>query len=90
VAADIAAAEGNLKQATLTADAAYYAQQQNAEVTARAKLVAAFIDSRVGLALAGQPAVVDGELNPKATAEIRKQIVGIANFIAQAYVDVHL
>jgi signal transduction histidine kinase len=68
----------------------YFTQQQNAEVTARAKLVAAFIDSRVGLALAGQPAVVDGELNPKATAEIRKQIVGIANFIAQADVDVNL
>ena len=50
----------------------YFTQQQNAEVTARAKLVAAFIDSRVGIALEGQPAVVDGQLNPRATAEIRK------------------
>jgi regulator of protease activity HflC (stomatin/prohibitin superfamily) len=31
VASDIAAAQGKLKQATLGADAAYYAQQQNAE-----------------------------------------------------------
>jgi hypothetical protein len=68
----------------------YFTQQQNAEVTARAKLVAAFIDSRVGIALEGQPAVVDGRLNSKATTELRKQIVGIANFLAQADVDVNL
>jgi len=45
VAADIAAADGRLKQATLAADAAYYAQQQNAEAllaerTAKAKAIA--------------------------------------------------
>jgi regulator of protease activity HflC (stomatin/prohibitin superfamily) len=45
VAADIAAAEGRLKQAKLAADAAYYAQQQNAEAllaerTANAKAIA--------------------------------------------------
>lgn len=45
VAADIAAAEGRLKQAQLGADAAYYAQQQNAEAilaerTAKAKAIA--------------------------------------------------
>jgi regulator of protease activity HflC (stomatin/prohibitin superfamily) len=44
VASDIAAAEGKLKQATLSADAAYYAQQQNAEAllaerTAKAKAI---------------------------------------------------
>jgi len=68
----------------------YFTQQQNAEVTARAKLVAAFIDSRIAIALEGQPAVVDGQLNPRATVEMRKQIKGIANFIAQADVDVNL
>jgi regulator of protease activity HflC (stomatin/prohibitin superfamily) len=45
VAADIAASDGKLKQATLAADAAYYAQQQNAEAllaerTAKAKAIA--------------------------------------------------
>jgi regulator of protease activity HflC (stomatin/prohibitin superfamily) len=45
VAADIAAAEGRLKQAQLGADAAYYAQQQNSEAilaerTAKAKAIA--------------------------------------------------
>jgi regulator of protease activity HflC (stomatin/prohibitin superfamily) len=44
VAAEIAAAEGKLKQAVLGADAAYYAQQQNAEAllaerTAKAKAI---------------------------------------------------
>jgi len=44
VAADIAAAEGRLNQAKLAADAAYYAQQQNAEAilaerTAKAKAI---------------------------------------------------
>jgi regulator of protease activity HflC (stomatin/prohibitin superfamily) len=44
VAADIASSEGKLKQAQLAADAAYYAQQQNAEAllaerTARAKAI---------------------------------------------------
>jgi len=44
VAADIAAAEGRLKQAQLGADAAYFAQQQNAEAllaerTAKAKAI---------------------------------------------------
>ena len=44
VAADIAAAEGRLNQARLGADAAYYAQQQNAEAilaerTAKAKAI---------------------------------------------------
>jgi signal transduction histidine kinase len=70
----------------------YFTQQQNADVTARAKLVAAFIDSRVGIALKqyGGPAVVDGHLNPYAAAEIRRQIQGAANFIAQADIDVDL
>jgi regulator of protease activity HflC (stomatin/prohibitin superfamily) len=45
VASDIAASDGKLKQATLGADAAYYAQQQNAEAllaerTAKAKGIA--------------------------------------------------
>ncbi|HVT07652.1 MAG TPA: prohibitin family protein [Polyangia bacterium] len=45
VASDIAAADGRLKQAQLAADAAYYAQQQNAEAilaerTAKAKGIA--------------------------------------------------
>jgi regulator of protease activity HflC (stomatin/prohibitin superfamily) len=45
VASDIAAAEGHLKQAQLAADAAFYAQQQNAEAilaerTAKAKAIA--------------------------------------------------
>jgi hypothetical protein len=45
VASDIAAADGRLKQAQLGADAAYYAQQQNAEAilterTAKAKAIA--------------------------------------------------
>jgi regulator of protease activity HflC (stomatin/prohibitin superfamily) len=45
VASDIAAAEGKLKQTTLAADAAYYAQQQNAEAllaerTAKSKAIA--------------------------------------------------
>src|SRR5206468_12078619 len=45
VAADIAAADGRLNQARLAADAAYYAQQQNAEAllaerTAKAKAIA--------------------------------------------------
>jgi regulator of protease activity HflC (stomatin/prohibitin superfamily) len=45
VASDIAASDGKLKQATLAADAAFYAQQQNAEAilaerTAKAKAIA--------------------------------------------------
>jgi regulator of protease activity HflC (stomatin/prohibitin superfamily) len=45
VASDIASSDGKLKQATLAADAAYYAQQQNAEAllaerTAKAKAIA--------------------------------------------------
>jgi signal transduction histidine kinase len=70
----------------------YFTQQQNADVTARAKLVASFIDSRVGIALKqyGGPAVVDGQLNPYAAAEIQRQIQGAANFIAQADIDVDL
>jgi regulator of protease activity HflC (stomatin/prohibitin superfamily) len=45
VASDIADSDGKLKQATLAADAAYYAQQQNAEAilaerTAKAKAIA--------------------------------------------------
>src|SRR5204862_7276575 len=45
VASEIAASQGKLKQATLAADAAYFAQQQNAEAllaerTAKAKAIA--------------------------------------------------
>jgi signal transduction histidine kinase len=68
----------------------YFTQQQNADVTARAKLVAAFIDSRVGLQLRGEPAVINGRLNPLAAGEIRRQIGGAANFIAQADIDLDL
>jgi signal transduction histidine kinase len=70
----------------------YFTQQQNADVTARARLVAAFIDSRVGLLLhqRGEHAVVDGQFNPFAAADIQNQIGGAANFIAEADIDVEL
>jgi signal transduction histidine kinase len=68
----------------------YFTQQQSADVTARAKLVAAFIDNRVAIRLRGRPAVIDGQLNPLAADEIGRQIEGAANFIGQADIDVEL
>jgi signal transduction histidine kinase len=68
----------------------YFSQQQAAELKARADLVAAFIDDRAGRMLNGRRMVTDGQVDPIVAADIKRQIGGIANFIAQADVDVDL
>ena len=69
----------------------YFTQQQNAEVTARAKLVAAFVDSRVGIAArraSRRSSTASSTRGRRRRSESRSS--GIANFIAQADVDVNL
>ena len=70
----------------------YFTQQQNAEVTARAKLVAAFVDSRVGIAARGPAGGRRRRQRQPARRRRRSESRSrrfIANFIAQADVDVN-
>jgi signal transduction histidine kinase len=66
----------------------YFAQQQAAEVRARAELVAAFVDQRAGGIAGGHPVIVNGEVNPDVASDLHDQIPGIANVIAQADTEI--
>ena len=71
----------------------YFTQQQAAELQARAKLVANFVDQTADDAVntagaARRPVVIGDHLNPAAETRLRGSVEGIANFIAQADVEI--
>jgi signal transduction histidine kinase len=67
----------------------YFAQQQAAELRGRAILVARYIDNVAQHLLPPGTPVIDGDrLHPKVTASLREQAQVIANYVAQADVDI--
>jgi heavy metal sensor kinase len=67
----------------------YFTQQQAAELQARATLVARLIDEGAnGEIPPGSPVVIGDRLNPVVETYIKQQIRGIANYIAQADVEI--
>jgi signal transduction histidine kinase len=67
----------------------YFTQQQSAELAARATLVARFVDNDAHTAIPpGSPVVIGDRLNPMVAKSLSDQVEGIANYIAQADVEI--